>query len=296
MAAFPPDVLLIEPRGVLYTRFQRTREAELMAISRVPLAESVFGHGSVSPLLTDPVTLVEALRRIANNRKIENVSVLLPDSWFRLHLLTLETLPDRWSEADDMVRWSLKRNLPSRRDELRIAWRTMEKTGKSGRVAVLAASEDSISRIEKAIETAGMKAVLIEPIGLSLWNALSGPVPDDENDRLLFIARGGEIALALFRGERPLFYRSKRLTTGHDLMQELRLSISYLRNQLGVGSLEIGLVAGDQITPDLRDLIAAELDTPVHTVTLEDAGIRPGTIDVRGEEIAVAAAMGVFAA
>lgn len=296
MAAFPPDVLIIEPRGVLYTRFQQNRETELIAISRVPLTESVFAHGSLSPLVADPVPLVEALRRIASNRKLENVSVLLPDSWFRLHLLTLEAIPDRWSEADDMVRWSLKRMLPSRTDELRLAWRTMEKTGKGGKVAVLAASEDSISRLEKALETAGMHAVVIEPIGLSLWNALTGAVPNDGEDRLLFVARSGEMALALFRGDRPLFYRSKRISAAHDLLQELRLSLSYLQNQVGVRTPAICWTAGDQISADLRELITSDLGTPVHTVTLDDVGIRLGALDARGEEIAVAAAMGVFAA
>lgn len=296
MADFPPDVLLIEPRSVLYTRFQQTRETELTALSRIPLPESVFTQGSVSPVLADPTPLVDAFRRIAANRKLESVSVLLPDSWFRLHLLTLETLPDRWSEADEMVRWSLKRALPSRTDRLRLAWRTMEKTGKGGRVAVLAASEESIARLEDALESAGMAAALIEPAGLSLWNALSGPVPDDGRDRLLFVARSNEMALALFRGERPVFYRSKRISAAHDLMQEVRLSISYLRNQVGIDSLAICWVAGEHIDADLRNLLGSELDTAVHVVTLEDVGIHPGSIDVRGEEIAVAAAVGVFAA
>lgn len=296
MAAFPPDVLLIEPRSVLYTRFQQTRETELTALSRIPLPESVFTtDGSVSPVLADPVPLVEAFRRIATNRKVEDVSVLLPDSWFRLHLLTLESLPDRWNEADEMVRWSLKRLLPSRTDRLRLAWRTMEKSGKGGRVAVLAATEDSISRLEGALETAGMAAALVEPAGLSLWNAMSGTVPDDGRDRLLFIARSDEMALALFRGDRPLFYRSKRISAAHDLMQELRLSISYLRNQVGIEPLAICWVAGEQIDVEVRNLIASQLDTEVHAVTLEDVGVNPGTIDVRGQEIAVASAVGVFA-
>ena len=296
MAAFPPDVFLIEPRGVLYTRFQQTRETELVAISRVPLPDSAFSRGSLSPVLADPVPLVDALERIASNRKVENVSVLLPDSWFRMHILSLDRIPERWSEADEMVRWSLKRMLPSRTDELRLSWKTTEKSGKGGRVAVLAAAEDSISRLEKAIETAGMRAVVIEPVGLSLWNALAGPVPDDGHDRLLLVAREGEMAMALFRGERPLFYRSKRLSGAHDLIQEVRLSISYLKNQIGIESLEICWGAGDRIDPQLRDLITNELGVPIHPVTLEDAGIRRGTVDVRGEELAVAAAMGVFAA
>lgn len=296
MASFPPDVLLIEQRGVLYTRFQQNRETELTAISRVALPESVFAHGALSPLLADPVPLVDALRRIATNRNLGNVSILLPDSWFRLHILTLESIPDRWAEADETVRWSLKRTLPSRTDEMRLAWRTIEKIGKGGRVAVLGASEEAISRLETALDTAGMKPVLIEPLGLSLWNALASSIEDDGKERLLLLARGDDMAIVLFRGERPLFYRSKRISASHDLMQEVRLSISYLRNQIGVGSPSLCWVAGDRVDADLRDLINTELETPVHVVTLDDAGIRSGSANTRGEEIAVVAAMGVFAA
>ena len=296
MASFPPDVLLIEQRGVLYTRFQQNKETELTAISRVPLPDSVFEHGALSPLLADPVPLVDALRRIAANRKLENVSVLLPDSWFRLHILTLESIPDRWAEADETVRWSLKRTLPSRTDEMRLAWRTIEKTGKGGRVAVLGASEESISRLEAALETAGLRPILIEPLGLSLWNALASSIENDGAERLLLLARGNDMAIVLFRGDRPLFYRSKRISEAHDLVQEVRLSISYLRNQIGIGSPALCWVGGDRVGADLRELISSELGTPVHPVALQDVGIRPGAIDTRGEEIAVVAAMGVFAA
>jgi Tfp pilus assembly PilM family ATPase len=172
----------------------------------------------------------------------------------------------------------------------------MEKTGKGGRVAVLAASEKSISGLEAALDTAGMRAVVIEPIAINLWNALAGAIQDDGQDRLLFVARANELALALFRGDKPLFYRSKRISASHDLMQEIRLSISYLRNQVGIESLAMCWVAGDQIGAELTELIATELDAPVHRVVLEDVGISPGAANIRGEEIAVIAAMGVFAA
>lgn len=296
MATFPPDVLVIEPRGILYLRFQRAGETDLTAISRVPLEKSVFRYGPISPAIADPAPLVEALGRIATNRRIDEVSVLLPDSWFKLHVLALDSLPDRRSDADEIVRWSLRRNLPGRTEELRMAWHTIERRGKGGRVAVLAAAEETISRLEKAIETAGMNAVVVEPIGLSLWNALTSSVPVDGEERLLMLAREDDLALVLFRGDKPLFYRSKRLVPQTDLTQEIRLSASYLKTQVGVGSLALCWVAGERIGAGLHDLIRTELDTPVHAVSLEDAGIRPGAIDVRGEEIAVAAAMGVFAA
>lgn len=296
MAAFPPDVFLIEPRGILYTRFQRDGRIELTALSRVPLAESVFVTGSTAPVLNEPVAMVEALGRIASNRKIENISVLLPDSWFKLHMLTLDTLPDRRSEADEIILWSLKRALPGRSNGLRLAWEIIERTGKGARVAVLETSGESVSRLETAIETAGMHAVVIEPLGLSLWNALAGAVPADGEERLLFLSRQQDLVLAVFRGDQPLFYRSKRISPQHDLIQEIRLSASYLKNHIGIGSPAICWVAGDRIETTLREAISRELNAPVHNITLEDVGLRAETVDVRGEEIAVAAAMGVFAA
>lgn len=296
MSAFPSDVLVVEPRGILFTRFQRNKEAEITAVSRIPLPEGLFEPGSISPLLADPVPFVDALRRLSTNRKIDGVSVLLPDSWFRLHLLSLDSIPERRAEADQVVRWSLRRALPGRSEELRLAWQVIERTGKGGRVAVLASTQDAMTRIEKAIETAGMDAALIEPIGISLWNALANRIPSDGAERLLMVARETDLALLLFRGERPLFYRSKRISPQTDLVQEVRLSSSYLKNQVGIGTLTACWTAGERIDESVRAAIQNELAVTPRPVTLPDVGLRPGAIDVRGEEIAIAAALGVFAA
>jgi Tfp pilus assembly PilM family ATPase len=297
MATFPSDVLLIEPRGILHTRFQRGhKETELTAISRTPLPEGTFGPGAVSPSVTAPAALTAALSRIGANRKKSEVAILLPDSWFRLHILPMDSIPDRRADADEMVRWSLRRSLPGRPDDLRLQWETVERSGGGGRVVVLASSEATVASIEAAARAAGMNPVVIEPLGLNLWNALVQGIAEDDAERLLVMSREGDMAMAMFRGSRPVFYRSKRLGAAHDLLQEIRLSASYLRNQAGLGTVAQCWVAGDVVDEDLVSVIEREFGRAPSKLRLSDVGLRLGAIDVGGEETAVAACKGVFAA
>jgi Tfp pilus assembly PilM family ATPase len=297
MAAFPSDVFLIEPRGILHTRFQRGRkETELTAIARTPLPEGTFGPGAVSPSVAAPAALATALTRAGARRKQSDVAILLPDSWFRLHILSMDNIPARRSDADEMVRWSLRRSLPGRPDDLRLGWEAVERQGSGGRVVVLAASEATLRSIEDAATAAEMNPVVIEPLGLNLWNALVQEIAEDDAERLLILYREGDMAMAMFRGRRPVFYRSKRLGAAHDLLQEIRLSASYLRNQEGLGIPVQCWVAGDAVDEELLSMVEREFGRAPSKVQLPEVGIRLGAIDAGREETAVAACKGVFAA
>jgi len=230
--------------------------------------------------------------------KWQRVSVLLPDSWFRINIVDLPSLPDRANEAMEVVRWSLKRTLPIPPDTLRLAYSVLSKTPAGVKLLVLSAVEKTLTAIEKVFAAAGLEAILIEPIGLNIWNAVAVrealPNNGQANDRLFLYVREREFTTAVFRGEQPLFIRSRNLGGERTLEQEIRLSATYLRDNLGTETIEQCYVAGSVIGgADVAGVLAEEFSAPVRTLQLRDFTEQTPS-DVYGIDAELTACTGVF--
>jgi Tfp pilus assembly PilM family ATPase len=293
--SFPPDVIVLDTDALIHARFGRGKEnLQIEQAKSYRLAADTFGPGVVTPELVNEGALAEGLRRLKmETGRWDRVSVLLPDSWFRTNIVELPSLSDRRSDADEAVRWSLKRTLPIPPETLRIAYEVLSKTPQGLKVLVLSAVEKTLTSIERVFAAAGLDVILIEPIGLNLWNAISVRETPTTNDRLFLYVREREFTTAVFRGEQPLFIRSRNLGGERSLEQEIRLSASYLRDNLGTDRIDRCYVAGSGIDADVASILAEEFKAPVRTVELREIA-EQSAIDVRGIDAELAACTGVF--
>src|SRR5688572_23270769 len=173
--SFPPDVLVLDSDGLVHARFGRgAKNPKVVNAKTYRLAADTFTPGTVTPQLANEASLVEALRRMKlETGKWDRVSVLLPDSWFRINIVDLPSLPERNGDAMDVVRWSLKRTLPIPPEQLRVAYHVLSRNGAAAKVLVLSALEATLSAIERVFAAAGLDVILIEPVGLNIWNAIT---------------------------------------------------------------------------------------------------------------------------
>ena len=269
--SFPPDVIVLDTDGMLHARFARGKASPRLIHSKAyRLPEGTFAAAAVTPRLEAADGLIETLRRVrVESGRWDKVSLLLPDSWFRINLLDLPTLPQKQNEALDAVRWSLKRTLPIPPEQLRVTYSVLSRNAKGVRVLVLSAMEATLNAIETTFSKAGIDVVLIEPLGLNLWNAIATHEAETAAYRLFLYIRDDEFTTAVFRGAEPLFIRSRNLSSERSLEQEIRLSANYLRDSLEVDIFSTCYVAGDPAAT-LRDVLAAEFDTAVRPVALRD--------------------------
>src|SRR6266849_4736059 len=137
------------------------------------------------------------------------------------------------------------------------------------RVLVLSAMDQTLSAIEKVFEAAGIEIVLIEPIGLNIWNAITVREPNTTRDRIFFYIRDGEFTTAAFRGSQPLFIRSRNLNGERTIEQEIKLSASYIRDTLRTDSIEQCYLSGN-VDPALASAIGSEFSAPVRAIALAD--------------------------
>jgi Tfp pilus assembly PilM family ATPase len=293
---FPPDVVVLDTDGFLHARLSRGKNAaRIDAAKAYRLPAGTFTPGVVSPELTNGAALADTLRRLRlDSGRWDSVSILLPDSWFRINIVEMPPLPDRSQEALEAVRWSLKRTLPIAPESLRVSYETLQKTTTGVKLIVLSAVEKTLADIESTFGAAGMEVVLIEPIGINIWNAIAVRETATTNERLFVYVRDNDFTTAVFRGPQPLFIRSRNLSGDRTLQQEIRLSASYLRDSLQAVSVERCYVAGNAVGPDVEAALASEFDAPVSAVSLGDFVERMPS-DVAGMQAELTACTGVFA-
>ncbi len=294
--SFPPDVVVLDSDSLVHARFGRGKaNPRIVTAKSHRLAPETFTAAPVTPNLASEAALAETLRRLrAETGKWEKVSVLLPDSWFRTNIVDLPSLPDREADAKEVVLWSLKKTLPIPPEQLRMTYSVLSRVNRGAKVLVLSALEATLAAIERGFAASGFEVVLIEPMGLNIWNAIAVRQTDDTTvgDRLLIHLRETDFTTAVFRGPQPLFIRSRNLSGERSIDQEIRLSASYLRDSLQVETFASCWVAGER-GADIHAVLAEEFNTQVRSVALKDyaENVPSGTFGLDAE---LTACTGVF--
>jgi len=295
MRSFPADVLVLDSDALLHARFSKgKKDPQLLQAKSYRLAPGIFADAVVSPEVVDEGALSGVLRRLKmETGRWDKASLLLPDSWFRLNILELQALPERESEAQEIVRWSLKRMMPIEPTALRFAYEVVSRSAGQVKLLVVSAVDKTLSTLERIFAASGIDIVLIEPAGLNLWNAITAREPATTRDRIFYYFRERDFTTAAFRGAQPLFIRSRNLNSERTLEQEIRLSASYLRDTLGADSVENCYLAGNHIDPALAAAIGAEFKAPVRVLALHDVAEQTPH-DAGAYEAELAACTGVF--
>ncbi|HEV8657688.1 MAG TPA: hypothetical protein VGS96_03585 [Thermoanaerobaculia bacterium] len=293
--SYPPDVIVLDNDGLLHARVARGRKnPQIVQAKTFALQEGVFTPAVVTPELADEAALSEVLRRVRmETGKWERVSILLPDGWFRINLVDLPSLPKRGDEALHAVRWSLRRTLPIPPESLRVAWEVLGKSATGLKLLVIGAVEKTLAGIERAFHAAGVEIVLIEPVGLNIWNAITIRENATSKDRLFVYVRESDFTTVVFRGSQPLFIRTRNLTGERTLQQEIRLSASYLRETMQTVTLERAYVAGRDEGGQVQSAVVAEFSVPVIPVSLREF-VDQAPVDLPTLEAELTACTGVF--
>ena len=293
---FPSDVLVLDDDALVHARLGRgKRDPRIVQAKSYRLADDTFTSAVVSPELTNEASLTEAVRRMKGETgRWDKASLLLPDSWFRINLVDLPSLPDRSAEALEMVRWSLKRTLPLAPESLRVAYEVLSRdAAKGARVLVLSAVETTLQSLERVFGAAGIELVLIEPIGINIWNAITVRENETGTNRIFVYVRENDFTTAVFQGAQPLFIRSRNLSGERTLQQELRLSASYLRDSMAGELFAQCYVAGNRVDGEVHDTLAREFNTQVRSIHLRDF-VEDVPLGATGYEAELTACTGVF--
>ena len=292
--AYPPDVLVLDSAALIHARVVKSKGSfSIQQAKSYRIPEGTIEPGVVTPQIVNEGALAEVLRRLKlETGRWDKASLLLPDSWFRINILEMQALPDNPNEAQEILRWQLKRTMPIDAAALRLAHEVISR-GAQVKVLVVSAVEKTLVDLERLFGAAGIDLVLIEPLGLNIWNAITFREPATTRDRIFFYIREHDFTTAAFRGAQPLFIRSRNLNGERSLAQEIKLSASYLRDTLQTSAIENCYLAGNGVDEALPATIAEEFDAPVRTLALSDVAEQTPA-GIGAYEAELAAATGVF--
>jgi len=290
------DVAIFDLDKVTFVRLVKDKaRPRVEKLRTLGLGAGTFDIGALTPSVRSPEAITDAVGRMkVEAGRIERITVLLPDSWFRMNLIEVPKLPRKAKEADDVVRWSLKRSTPFNPSELRIQWMPISPRGvEPTRILVISALQKSLSAIEAAFASAGVTVGSIEAAGLNVWNAiLTRDTPTD--GRVLVYLRDDDFTTCVFKGTEPLFIRSRSLGGDRRVEQEIRLSASYLRPMLESNPVTKCYVAGNgQVTRHVIDVLGEEFGAEVEVLDLP-AFADIGTVDAQHNEAEIIACRGVL--
>ena len=190
---------------LVYGRLTRRRDA-LARVEHTPLPAGWFHLGPVGLLQVDRQALAGGLATVL--RRLERVpqhaGLVAPNAWVRSVVIDAGALPRDRREAEEVVRWRLKKLLPCRPEDVRLDFVS---GGESERVLVILALDHPLAVVEETFSAAGVELGRIEPAVL----ALTALLPAAAMPVLLAAIEERALALVVLAGAKPVLVRHKPL-------------------------------------------------------------------------------------
>ncbi len=207
----PETLVEVGPGFVLAARLDRSKAR----VRRFGLAR--VEESAIEPLLARPNVLKLDAARQAVAQAVErtgsggdSLGFLLPDGALRVAPLSMETIPDKPSEAVALAAWKMKDSLPFGPDEARISYQVIAKKEKEYEVLAVAGRQSVLAEYESLTEGMNNPLVMIVPSTLALLALL----PEAEGAQMLQHASGQGVTTVLIEGGQIRLWRHLRLDNG----------------------------------------------------------------------------------
>jgi hypothetical protein len=241
----PPHSFLVDPGRVAYASLVPGRNG-LGRVESAPIDGEWYRLGPVGLLHVERQHLASGLATLTQTlgKLPSRASLVIPNDWIRALPVEAEGLPRAQAEAEDVVRWRLKKLLPCRPEEVRLDF---VRSGDNVRVLVLLALDRPLAVIEETFAEKGVSLGRIEPLALALGTL----VPGLDGMRLLVVLEDHGFGLVLADGARPVMLRFKPLASAGTqapafLLRELTRTLSYAREHSGGQGVVNVFVAGQE--------------------------------------------------
>lgn len=302
----PPHVFAIEPERLSYARFARSAERtagdfELTAFHEQALPPKQFQSGLLGGPLREPESFEAALSSLLEQVEVpvREASLVIPDTWLRVTFTEVGELPSNPGKRREVLRWKLRRQVPFRVEELRLAAVEVEPLPRSGageshRLLLGFALDALLDELEDAFEKAGVRLGQITSASLALLALLSeaadgaGAEPsagvEPEGLIALALVENGAYNLAFARHGEPVLQRFKasaadlsEAARGGFVERDLRLTRRFLEEQYPSELLgRVILVCPPEREPEWIEWLEAGFERPVEPLNRGHLPLTPG--------------------
>ena len=219
--------------------------------------ENIVSTETLRQAIGDALTTVGARSR--------ELVAILPDAAVRVTLLDFDTLPDKRSDADEVIRFRLRKALPLDVEKCALSYDVLRSDGKV-RVVAAVALASVIAEYESIFRDLGYTPGVVLPSTLAALGNVSGNDPilvikSDANTTTMAIVAAGEL----------LLYRTLENNTGgvapsgEQLVEDIHASLIFFQDTYNMRVTRIlvgGLIDADQV----RETIESQTDTRVENL------------------------------
>ncbi len=239
----PPHAFAVFFDRLAYGRLSRARDA-LLHVAAAPLPAPWYQLGPVGVLQVERAGLESGLRTLLAglDRVPRSASLTLPDAWVRALVVDAGPLPRHRDDAEEQLRWRLKKLLPCRPEDVRLDYCQV---GDNGRQLVLLALEKPLATVEDVFAGAGVRLGRVEPLVLAVAALAPGRGPG-----AVVTVDGRSLGIAVVSGGRLVLLREKVLPQSEAraqalLCHELTRSVGDLL-AAHAGAVSVWLAAGEE--------------------------------------------------
>ena len=245
--------------------------------------------------------VADALRRAlerAGVKATRRAALIVPDSVARVSLLTLEQLPSKAADAEQLIRWQVKKATPYPIEEAQVSWFPAHKTDSATVLGTVAARRDVLAEYEAVAAAVGVHAGLVDLASLNIMNAVIGANSASTSDWLLISIAPDATALAIGRGSDLMFYRHRSRIDNEPLSALVHQTAMYHEDRLGGTKFSRVWLCGGGIgreAEQTRQEIHQRLNVPVEAVDVRPVADLGGRITASTDVLdALAAPVGVL--
>ncbi|OFV81768.1 MAG: hypothetical protein A2Y78_01025 [Acidobacteria bacterium RBG_13_68_16] len=190
---------------LVYGRLNRRRDA-ILRVEHAALPPEWFSLGPVGLLQVDRHALAGGLAALIQRleKAPQQASLVAPNSWVRSVVVDAGALPRKRQEAEEVLRWRLKKLLPCRPEDVRLDFVS---GSESGRVLVILALDRPLAVVEETFSAAGVQLGRIEPAVL----ALTALLPAASTPVMLAAIEERALDLVVLAAGKPVLVRHKQL-------------------------------------------------------------------------------------
>ena len=276
---------------IIVARFGDNGRGEMDLCLRAPLPPGVVDFSMLTPNLNETEALGSFLGKLFDEAGIQGnrVGLTLPDILAHVSVQELPETPRSRVEAEELLRFRLKKALPFEVSEARLAFQAVRGTNPSFLTGIL--HEEVARQYETLFDGLGLHAGVIETSSLSLLKLWEGVVVESltpEQDYLFLNLEETYFTLTLVRDRnQPVLMR----TVGHrspladaagpekvatyqveSLLRELVPTLIYYKEKLGGDSLaRVYYRSLRHDLGDLTELLEDQFDVPAEPFDLHRA-------------------------
>jgi len=281
--AVPPHAFALEDGALRGASFRRERSGlALRELHSVALPAGTLAGGPLGGTIGDAETLGRAVADLVHRFAAppKHASLVLPDLWARALAVELGALPERAELRTEVLRFRLKKLVPFRVDELRVAAAPIVPVAGQEdpiRALVLYAAEGVCAAFESAFDAAGVALGQITNATLARLGAVAHAADGDQLLAFAAVEPGG-FTLVFARAGEPVVWRQKsfgdRLDEGERaplLAAELRLTRTFLDERMGgQAPTSVVLAAPPGIQAFWTEILEGGLEVPVVPLAASD--------------------------